>query len=211
VSGAGPAGGVGLAGGHGDRPTGGPRRGRRALAVALLLCLAGAAVALFAGSRTWAVELTARPAPLPMARTTRTGGDLLPWLPALALVGLAGAGAVLATRGAARRLLGGLLLLVGLGIAAGGAYAAVAVERGTAGIAGPLLSVTGGLSLAGGGLLTALRGHRWPGLGARYQSPHRAGAPAPGGHDTPAARRVAGRATSEAWDALDRGEDPTAG
>ncbi|HEX7746280.1 MAG TPA: Trp biosynthesis-associated membrane protein [Micromonosporaceae bacterium] len=181
------------------------------MAVALLLCLAGAAVALFGASRTWAVELTARPAPLPVLRTTRTGGDLLPWLPALALVGLAGAGAVLATRGVARRLLGGLLLLVGLGIAAGGAYAAVAVDRGMAGPAGPLLCVAGGLTVAVGGALTALGGHRWPGLGARYESPNRAGAPAPGMGDGRMSGRVYGRATSEAWDALDRGEDPTAG
>jgi hypothetical protein len=184
-------------------------RGRRALAVALLLCLAGAAVALLAANRTWTVELAARPAPLPSVRTARSGGDLLPWLPALALVGLAGAGAVLATRGVVRRLLGALLLLLGLGIAAGGGYAAIVVDRGMAGPAGPLLAVLGGLTAAGGGAVTALSGHRWPGLGARYESPHRAGPPAPGDGDRRTAARVEGRTTSEAWDALDRGEDPT--
>ena len=72
--------------------------GRRALTYAVLLCVAGAGLALATATRTWAVEVTLRPAPLPAVRETSTGATLLPWLPALALVGLAGAGALLATR-----------------------------------------------------------------------------------------------------------------
>lgn len=185
------------------------RRARRELVVALLLCLAGAALALYAAGRTWAVDLTPRPAPLPVLRTERTGRDLLPWVPALAVVGLAGAGAVLATRGRTRRLVGALLVLVGLGVAAGATYAAVALPRGPAGWAGPVLCLVGGLGAAAGGALTAVRGHRWPGLGARYESPHRAETAQPAGE--PTGGRVEGRSTSAAWDALDRGEDPTVG
>jgi hypothetical protein len=189
--------------------TTGSRRARRELVVALLLGLAGAAVALYAAGRTWAVDLTPRPAPLPVLRTERTGGDLLPWLPALALVGLAGAGAVVATRGRTRRLVGALLVLVGLGVAAGGAYAVVALPRGPVGWAAPVLCLVGGLVAAAGGAVTAVRGQCWPGLGARYERPHRAhpGQPA----QEPTGGRAAGRSTSAAWDALDRGEDPTVG
>lgn len=175
----------------------------------MLLSSAGAALALYAAGRTWSVDLTPRPAPLPTVRTVRSGTDLLPWLRALAIVGLAGAGAVLATRGPSRRLLGGLLVLVGLALAGGGLYAAVAVARGPAGPGGPLLCLLGGLVAAAGGLFTAARGHRWPGLGAGYERPHRAAPAAVATDRNGTAGPVTGPATTAAWDALDRGEDPT--
>ena len=80
---------------------------RRELVLAVVGCTAGAALALYAASRTWTVAVHPRPAPLPPVRQTRTGADLAPWLPALALVGLAGAGALVATRGVARLAVGG--------------------------------------------------------------------------------------------------------
>ncbi|MGI5215156.1 Trp biosynthesis-associated membrane protein [Plantactinospora sp. CA-290183] len=187
-------------------PDGPGRAGRRALTYAVLLCLAGAGLAVFAATRTWAVDLAARPAPLPPTRTVRTGADLLPWLPALALVGLAGAGAVLGTRGLGRRLVGGLLLLVGTGVAAGGAYGAFGADLAGAHRGWPLLCLLGGLLAGAAGLLTAVRGAAWPAMGARYErAPRGAAPPAPpadGG-------RVEGTRTRAAWDALDRGEDPT--
>ncbi|MFC0504555.1 Trp biosynthesis-associated membrane protein [Micromonospora costi] len=180
--------------------------GRRELTYAVLLCLAGAGLALWAATRTWSVELTVRPAPLPPERAARTGAGLLPWLPALAVVGLAGGGAVLATRGRLRQGLGALLALLGLVVAAGGGYGLVAAFEGTVSRQWPALSLVGGLLAAGGGALTALRGRRWPAMGARYERPVRKAAPpaAP-----PAGGPVTGRRTTEAWDALDRGEDPT--
>jgi uncharacterized membrane protein (TIGR02234 family) len=54
---------------------------------------------------------------------------------------------------------------------------------------------------AAGGLLTALRGRDWPAMGARYERRSRQSAPAAG--------PIHGAGTVEAWDALDRGEDPT--
>ncbi|MGN9775688.1 Trp biosynthesis-associated membrane protein [Micromonospora sp. H33] len=177
---------------------------RRELTYAVLLCVAGAGLAAWAATRTWAVELTPRPAPLPPVRDARTGADLLPWLPALALVALAGGGAVLATRGRVRRLLGGLLALLGVAVAAGGAYGLAAGFAGDVSRQWPLLSLVGGVLAAAGGLLTALRGRRWPAMGARYERrprPVAAARPQPGS--------VTGRRTTEAWDALDRGEDPT--
>ncbi|MEW2377805.1 Trp biosynthesis-associated membrane protein [Micromonospora sp. NPDC047812] len=178
---------------------------------AVLLCVAGAGLALWASTRTWAVELTARPTPLPPVRDARTGAGLLPWLPALALVGLAGGGAVLATRGRARRLLGGLLCVLGAAVTAGGGYGLVAAFDGEVARHWPALCLLGGVLATAGGLLTALRGRHWPAMGARYER-------RPAGDAAPAARggngrgegdRVTGRQTTEAWDALDRGEDPT--
>lgn len=162
-------------------------RKTRQLAYTVLLCLAGAGLALFAATRTWAVEVVTRADPLPPLRTPRTGGDLLPWLPPLAVVGLAGSGAVVATKGWARRWIGVLLLLVGLGAAGAGAYG---LSRTTT---WAVACLAGGLALAAGGALAALRGPSWPGLGARYER---------------AARRREEGPTA-AWDALDRGEDPT--
>jgi hypothetical protein len=168
--------------------------GRRELTYAVLLCVAGAGLALWASTRTWAVELTARPTPLPPLRDARTGTDLLPWLPALA------------TRGRARRLLGGLLAALGAAVAAGGGYGLVAAFDGELSRQWSALCLVGGVLAVAGGLLTALRGERWPAMGARYERPAR-GTGAPVARD--ADGRVTGRRTTDAWDALDRGEDPT--
>jgi hypothetical protein len=190
---------------RGEREAGPAVAGRRQLTYAVLLSLAGAGLALWAATRSWSVELAVRPAPLPPERTTRSGAALLPWLPALALVGLAGGGAVLATRGRVRQVLGALLALLGLAVAAGGGYGLVADFGGAVSRQWPALCLAGGVLAAAGGLLTALRGRGWPGMGARYERPARTGAPT----GEPAGGPVDGRRTTEAWDALDRGEDPT--
>ncbi|WP_246568215.1 Trp biosynthesis-associated membrane protein [Polymorphospora rubra] len=177
------------------------------MTVAVLLGLVGAGLASYAATRTWAVELIPRPAPLPPTRTAATGGDLLPWLTALALVALAGAGAVLATRGVVRRIVGALLALIGLGIAAGAGYGLFGLTEAEVGPGWPLLCLVGGLLVTAGGAATAAGGHRWPAMGARYDrstGAARRTAPARG-----ADGRVGGGGTAAAWDALDRGEDPT--
>lgn len=168
---------------------------RRQLTLAVLVCVAGAAVALLATGRGWVVEVTARPAPLPDQLTERTGGDLRPWLTAVGWVALAGAGALLATRGVARRVLGGLLVLAGAGIAAGAGSAAVA---GGADPGWPALAAAGGVLVAAAGVAALLRSRGWPAMGARYE---RAGA---------SRRSAGGDRPEELWDALDQGEDPTA-
>lgn len=161
-----------------------------------MLCAVGAGLALFAATRIWLVEVVSRPAPLPVLRQTRTGGELLPWLPPLALVGLAGTGAVLATRGVTRRLVGLLLLLIGLALAAGGGYGTTLLD-GESHLLWPASCALGGLVAAGGGALTALGSRDWPSLGARYERRR----PRPVRDDRMEAAAV--------WDALDRGEDPT--
>lgn len=183
-----------------DRPAG--LGARRAMTYAVLLCLAGAGLALFATTRTWAVEVVTRPAPLPAQREVYTGARLLPWLPALALVGLAGAGAVIATRGRLRRVLGGLVTLLGVLIAAGGGYGAAGPVTGEVHRGWPLLCLLGGVLAVGGGAWTAMAGQTWPAMGARYERP----TVAPSG-PPPAGTRPDG--TRDVWDALDRGEDPT--
>ncbi|NIL60353.1 Trp biosynthesis-associated membrane protein [Salinispora arenicola] len=174
------------------------RAGRRELAYAVLLGVAGAGLAIWSVTRAWVVELASRPAPLPPVREVHTGADLAPWLPALALVMLAGWGAVLATRGWVRRLLGGVLAGIGAAVAAGGGYGLVAGLTGAVSRQWPLLCLLGGGLAVVAGVLTMARGGRWPAMGARYE--RRAGAPA---------GPVPSRRTADAWDALDRGADPT--
>ncbi|MEU4567303.1 Trp biosynthesis-associated membrane protein [Micromonospora sp. NPDC023956] len=185
------------------------RAGRRELTFAVLLCLAGAGLAVWAATRPWAVEVTPRPVPLPALREERSGATLLPWLPALAVVALAGAGAVLATRGGLRRAVGLVILVLGAAVAVGGGYALTAGFGGAVSRQWPALCLLGGLLAAAGGAWTALRGAAWPAMGARYERPdHGGGATSP---DAPEATGAAAptRGTAAAWDALDRGEDPT--
>jgi hypothetical protein len=145
--------------------------GRRELAYAVIACLAGAGLAYLAGART--------------------GDHLVPWQRPLALVGLAGAGALLATKGVLRRVVGGLVAACGLGIVVAASYAIT----GDANLGWPAVAALGGLALTAGGALALVRGRRWPAMGARYER-------------RPPAERSDG--TVRAWEALDRGEDPTA-
>ena len=182
----------------------GMAEGRRGLVAAVAGCAGGAALTLYAAAQTWTVHVQTRPAPLPDLRTPETGSVLASWLPALAFVALAGAGALVATRRAARFAVGALLVAVGLGIVAGGGYGLLGVPDIHPG--GPLACLAGGLVIAGAGALTIRRHPSWPVMGARYER-HPAPTRSP---DTPAGRAHAGSTdTTSAWDALDRGDDPT--
>jgi hypothetical protein len=186
---------------------------QRQLTLAVLACAAPAGTALFAASRTWLVEVTARPDPLPALTTLRSGGSLVPVLPALALVGLAGAGGLLATRGKARVAVAVLIALVGLGIPAS-LYGVVARPGVTVGWV--VVAMVAGLALAGVGALAIRRGGSWPSMGSRYElaaPPVAIRQTNPAGTDTAGASRTGGVDLGGAglWDALDRGEDPTKG
>ncbi|MFS8522148.1 MAG: Trp biosynthesis-associated membrane protein [Micromonosporaceae bacterium] len=195
-------------------------RGRPGLAATVLACAAGAALVLLAAGRTWAVRVADRPAPLPDARTALTGGDLVAWLPSLAWAALAAAAALPAVRGHARRGLGGLLAVAG---------AAMAVAAGVAGVragspAGwPALATVGAAAVAAAGGLALTASGDWPALGARYErrgaAPPDRGATAPDGLNRTARDGHGGSAPDggtfagrerQLWEALDRGEDPTA-
>jgi uncharacterized membrane protein (TIGR02234 family) len=195
--------------------------GGRQLGRSVLACAAGAALSLFAATRVWQVEVTVRPG-LSTLRASTTGAAHEPWLVGLALVALAGAGALLATRGLLRRLLGVLLAVIGAAVAAGAIVGRAGLEPGAAGAGAtvwPVACVAGGAMIVVGGLVAARQGHLWPTMGSRYD--RRPVPPAPadlaakarpsataglnnGGE--PAGDRVDTRA---AWDALDRGVDPT--
>lgn len=148
--------------------------GRRELALAVGLVVLGAAVALLGGSRSSGATPGVPAAP---GADTGSSGPA-----ALALVALAGAGAVLLVRNRARLVLG--VALVGV------AAALVAVGL------SPVRwhAVLGAVPVALGGLLVVLRARRWPQPRGRY--------------DTRPSRTTG--TPRDTWDALDRGEDPTA-
>ena len=187
---------------------------RRSYAMTLLACLAGAALALYAITRTWSVHLTPRPG-MSSLRAARTGTDLEPWVTGLAVVALAGAGALLATSGWARRALGVLLALAGVGIAVGAVMGRTGLDPGSAGAGAtvwPIACVLGGLIITAGGATAARQGHRWPRMSARYDRkpvpPPRSATPEAA---VPTPEDAAAMADHRAaWDALDRGDDPTA-
>ncbi|GAA0734804.1 Trp biosynthesis-associated membrane protein [Dactylosporangium roseum] len=170
--------------------------GRRGLTVTALACAAGAAVVLFAATRGWQEVLTQRVAPLPPVTSHRSGTELAPWLPALGAVSLAGAGALLATRGVARAVVGAVLALSGAGIA----VAALVTLGQDVIVVWPLLCTVAAVVVAVAGVATIRFGRTWPEMGARYERPK-----------TTVEQRAPKRPASQAelWDALDRGEDPT--
>ena len=205
----------------------------RRLAYAVLTCLAGAGLALYAATRVWSLHVVTRSG-LPDLRTARTGAEQAPVLVGLALVALAGAGALLATRGRVRRMLGGLLVLAGTGVAAAAVLGRAGLDAGRAGAGAtvwPAACVLGGAMIVAAGVAAARHGHRWPAMGSRYERgrvpPPReepaatTGPLPPAGHTLPHTPRdrsaypdrsdgvQAPVDTRAAWDALDRGDDPT--
>lgn len=172
------------------------------LAHAVVAVLAGAGLTLYAATRVWSVQLTGRTG-LSDLRAETTGAAEMPWLLALALVALAGAGALTATLGPARRLLGGVLTLAGAGVAASAIAARTGLDPGAAGAAatlGPAACVVGGALIVLGGLSAARHGHRWPTMGSRYER-----RPAP----PPAPDLAAGAGPSPAPGPADRRAGPS--
>jgi hypothetical protein len=159
---------------------------KRPLVVAVVGCAAAGALILLAASRTWAEVMTHQVSSLPPYTDEVTGTELHGWLPALGFVALAGAGALVATRGWVRVAVGVLLTALGLTAAWTGA-------RGLDGGLWPATCAAAGVALAAVGVLTARRGRSWPGLGTRYE------------RTTSAAPET----TEDLWEAIDRGEDPT--
>ncbi|MEV0228881.1 Trp biosynthesis-associated membrane protein [Nonomuraea sp. NPDC050786] len=168
----------------------------------------GCVLVLFAAGRDW-VRLLEHAG----GAGTPTGGDLSPVLTPVALAGLAGIVAVLATKGAGRRVVGALIALCGAGAAAG-TWSALSgdtvdvwlrernVLHGAAGLPWeiaplwPAVTAVGAALMIVGGVVAVVRGGTWAGMSARYD-------------------RTAGKARARTqddralWDALDRGDDPT--
>ncbi|MFI6979648.1 TIGR02234 family membrane protein [Embleya sp. NPDC050154] len=190
------------------------RAARRELTVAVLLALVGAAVVLSAAGRTWA-EGTA---PVHGSRIAvhASGNTINKAGSALALLGLAGGLAVLATRTIGRTVIGVLVTLAGLGVTvlavqgAGDTSAVNSEAAGKAAVEGvravdvshtiwPWFAAVGGALILLAGLFVVLRGRRWPGMSNRYEAP---------GGKAAAVKRGPVR-NADLWNALDRGEDPT--
>jgi len=186
--------------------------GRRGLVAALAGCAAGGALVLLAAGRTWGrASLTAQTGAHVSVHVT--GRDAESALPAVGLALLVMAAAIVASRawlrvavGLVTVTLGGVV--VGLALTSSGDVAAALQRRAFGVPAGAVhgsvsgwavVTAVGGGLAAAAGALTVLRGSRWPGMGARYDAP---------GADAATTARAVEPATA-AWDALDRGEDPT--
>jgi uncharacterized membrane protein (TIGR02234 family) len=179
---------------------------RRELLAAVVLCMVGSALVLLAVSRAWVSYRLGAAAPLPSRSLEVPGAHVVPGARALALVGVAGVAAILATRRSGRVAVGVLLASAGAGIVAVVLRALVdpdaairragpltdAVAARGAGLGGwPYVAMVGGALLVAAGLLVAVRGRSWASMSARYDAP----APQP--------------REGSFWEALDRGEDPT--
>jgi uncharacterized membrane protein (TIGR02234 family) len=214
---------------------------RRELLAALGACLLGALLALGASAPTWVRVAVPRARPLADAVVAFSGRDLAPPVPALGLVGLAAVVGLVATRGRGRSVLGAVLAGCGVAVvlAAGPHLAAPSPPETAVLVAGhgplpgrdltrpvepraepvwPALAVGGGLLLAVAGMVSVVRGRRWPAMSGRYDAPT-AGPAGPTAVPTAASAGQTQRAGPAAhgrpapqqlWDALDRGDDPTA-
>ena len=126
---------------------------RREYLLTLLAGAIGAAVVLLAARQGWARVVTIEPHPLPASRVTVSGQDLIPAAGALGLAALAGLAAVLATRGLARRVVGGLLAAFGVAIAASVSLPVTAAQARSAAVGATTAqagSVPGGSTVGSG-------------------------------------------------------------
>jgi uncharacterized membrane protein (TIGR02234 family) len=183
---------------------------RRLYAPVVLTLLACGGLAFFAASRAW-VEGTVRAEGLPPDTVVVSGTDAQPLVPALALVVVTGALAVLAASVKVRWIVGVLMVVVGLGaallIATGGpsldGALDDAVQSSTAFtgenapdarrvVVWPVLSGAAFVLAALLGLVVVRLAATWPTMGSRYESPS-----------------AQGETEDDLWSALDEGRDPT--
>lgn len=183
---------------------------RRSPAGAVIACGLAGLLVLLASGRQWAHTVLDDVAGQGRTELSVTGHYVAPALPALGIALLALAAAIVAARNWLRRVVGVVVVVVGaaaIGVAvtARGDVSA-ALERREVGAQGLtvhatsngwwLLAAFGGLLAVAAGALTVFRAGAWSGLGAKYDAPNTA---------VPSKDEA-----SVAWEALDRGEDPTA-
>jgi uncharacterized membrane protein (TIGR02234 family) len=128
------------------------RSPRREYLGVLLLGAVGAVLVLVAVRQDWARVLTIQPRPLPASTAVVRGQDLLPAVGALGLAALAGLAALVATRGLARRVVGGVLAAFGVAIIVSLSMPVTdaQVRGAVTGTAGTASSVAGGSTVGGG-------------------------------------------------------------
>jgi uncharacterized membrane protein (TIGR02234 family) len=201
-------------------------RSRRELTAAVLLCALSGALALSSSSQPWADVTIVREAPLPPTSEVLTGGQAAPLVGACGLLLLAAAVAVIAVRGVGRVAVGLLVALAGGTLVWSGLRGVTgrldldlgdvtsAVGLGQARVTSDPVAGWAALALVAGvlavlaGLLVVLRGHRWPGMGRRYERTGTAGQQ-PAAPARPARPETDEDRHQAAWKALDRGDDPT--
>jgi uncharacterized membrane protein (TIGR02234 family) len=205
-------------------PPGGSERSasnaRRELTTAVLGAAVAGGLALFASGQRWAEVTAERRPPLPPVSGAVPGSAAAPLVPAMGLLLLAAAVALVAVRGAARvgvglvlAVAGGVLASSGVRLLAGGLDAAAAKlpvlgadltgARVDLAAVWPVVALLAGLVAIGTGVLVVVRGRGWPGMGRRYERPGASTAP------RPVRERTDEERATDAWRALDRGEDPT--
>ena len=196
---------------------------RAQFTLALVLDAAGAGGALLVATRHWQTVVTPREGQFPDDVLGVTGRTVDAAPTAFALVALAAAVAVIATRGNVRRAIGGVVALAGVGTVwrAITAASAVSVERARGFVADAhpsvgattataqvtthpvwaVLSAVCAMLVLVAGVLIAVRGGTWTAMSAKYE--------APSAPDPDAERQRRERANVALWSALDRGDDPT--
>jgi uncharacterized membrane protein (TIGR02234 family) len=180
---------------------------RRGLAFGCLL--GGTALALIASGQPW-WQAVGEGVVAKITGTEATGG----LSQALAIVVLAGTLLILALRARGRRLIGTLLLLVGLGIALAGGLrrqpnpetvrsqvpeASLVDALNLSATVWPWVHALSGVLIAAGAAVTMITAGRWPARSDRYQAQPSQGEAGASDDDS-----------AELWKALDAGVDPTA-
>jgi hypothetical protein len=154
---------------------------RRGLWPTLALLVVGAAVVLVAASRTWANHLCTFSSACGRPSNPVRGPHVVT---ALALLALAAVVAMFAVRGALRSAVGVVVGLAGVFIVIASVTAGGGAWR--------WIAAAGGAVILAAGVLIVTRGGPWPSMSTRYEREERA-----------ATKPLS------AWDAIDRGEDPT--
>ena len=186
---------------------------RRLYAPVVLALLASGGLAFFAASRTW-VEATVHVKGLPPDSIAVSGTDAQPLVPALALVVVTGALAVLAASKRVRWVVGILVVVIGLSAAIVVATSGSALDEalddavrtstaftgsnapdGRRVMVWPVLAGAAFVLAAALGLIVIRNAGTWPTMGTRYESP--------------AGQAKDARTEDDLWSALDEGRDPT--
>ncbi len=175
---------------------------KREYAMTLLVVIVGSVITWWAYSRTWAPAASCFGSLGPTCEPARTGADVEPTGPALALLTALTILAVLPTRRRGRQVVGLLLVLLSVG------SVSVAVSARSSDSAWWLVALVGSIVALLGSAVVLIRGARWPTMSSRYErtsfEPSSLNSTTSGA--VAEARQIAPK---DAWDALEHGVDPT--
>jgi uncharacterized membrane protein (TIGR02234 family) len=173
--------------------------------IAVVVCVVGAVLTSLAVVAPWGHVGTSPAPPLPASSIDIQGLDVTPGIRVLAIVAVAAVVTALALRRWARQLVGAVVLGCGIGIVVQAlenrselalTKNLLFTERTVVDTTlWPWAAALGGVLVCASGLVVLLAGSRWSGLSSAYQPP--------------AAREPDTATPKGAWDAMDRGEDPT--